>query len=301
MVRENEKTPIPVLFAHKMDELPVGTTTALAVSDAGIRASWRWLEGDDRADRVRRAFEQGILTGASIGFRPIEREPNKSGGWIYRKWSLLEWSLCAIPSNPFATRQLKQLGLLEDTMNEYSPAEIRQMIARAMDGAVGRAVQQQLTGKVDDDSPCATYRTPSECPAGRRCGKRSPTEPESRCLGPTGGGRCPLRGLAGTAPGARSFTGLRDDEPIEIDDASWSHPYAIAQRAADECTALQRAAAREAAEEQARFTALSPWLDTAGPYDLELARREALRFPPHVVKLMPLRLRRQLHLELLGE
>src|SRR5574338_119000 len=63
------KNPV-VLLGHDYGALPVGSTTALdVVPGEGVRARFRWLENDAFADRVRNAFEQGVLRAASIGFR----------------------------------------------------------------------------------------------------------------------------------------------------------------------------------------------------------------------------------------
>jgi hypothetical protein len=100
-------------YGHFQEEpLPVGSTTRLdLVPGKGIRATWKWLKNDAFADRVRNAFEQGILRAASIGFLPIEPESNGQGGFRFTKWQLLEWSLVAVPANPDAVRTLKSLKL----------------------------------------------------------------------------------------------------------------------------------------------------------------------------------------------
>lgn len=104
-----------VLFGHDYSALPVGVTTAINVTAQGINATWRWLENDPMADRVRNAFEQGVLNAASIGFLPVETAPAGPGlGRRYTKWQLLEWSLVPVPSNPEAVRTLKRLDLWRD-------------------------------------------------------------------------------------------------------------------------------------------------------------------------------------------
>jgi HK97 family phage prohead protease len=101
-----------VLFGHDRSALPVGSTTTLVVLPGrGIRARWRWLEGDAFAARVKNAFEQGVLRAASIGFLPQASEPNASGGRRFLKWELLEWSLVPLPANADAVRALKALDL----------------------------------------------------------------------------------------------------------------------------------------------------------------------------------------------
>jgi HK97 family phage prohead protease len=44
----------------------------------------------------------GVLRAFSVGFNPIEYKPNKSGGYDYDRWELMEVSLVAIPANPGA-------------------------------------------------------------------------------------------------------------------------------------------------------------------------------------------------------
>lgn len=88
--------------------IPVGTTKSLEIIPGkGIRATGiDWLEGDEFADRVRNAWAQGKIRGASIGFLPIEARPNTHGGYDHLRWKLLEWSLVPIPANPTAIRRV---------------------------------------------------------------------------------------------------------------------------------------------------------------------------------------------------
>ncbi len=104
-----------LLWGHDYSELPIGTVERIsAEADQGLRARWRWLEGDARAERVKNAWRQGVVRAASVGFIPRREEPNEFGGRDVIAWELLEISLVAIPANPFATRVLKNLGLLAD-------------------------------------------------------------------------------------------------------------------------------------------------------------------------------------------
>jgi HK97 family phage prohead protease len=106
-----QRNPV-LLWGHDASALPIGTVTQLTVEPArGLRARWRWLVGDAFADRVKNAWDQGIIRAASIGFMPTESSPNKLGGYDHRQWELLEISLVAIPANAEATRQFKALGL----------------------------------------------------------------------------------------------------------------------------------------------------------------------------------------------
>jgi HK97 family phage prohead protease len=104
------KNPV-VLFGHKYDAIPVGVSTSIEMHPFGLVASWKRLEGDEFASRVRNAFDQGVLRAASVGFKPLASQPRKGGGSTYTEWDLLEWSIVAVPANPEAVRTLKSAGL----------------------------------------------------------------------------------------------------------------------------------------------------------------------------------------------
>lgn len=86
--------------------IPVGTSRGLEVLPGrGLRTRGiEWLEGDEFAARVRNAWEQGVVKGASVGFIPLEYAPNSDGGYDISRWRLLEFSLVPIPANPEAVR-----------------------------------------------------------------------------------------------------------------------------------------------------------------------------------------------------
>jgi HK97 family phage prohead protease len=108
-----ERNPV-LCWAHSPDGLPIGSITHLSADSAGIRMMWKWLENDPLADRVKNAWEQGIVRAASIGFIPKRSVRNEYGGQDHREWELLEVSLVPVPANPTAVRTLKSLGLWGD-------------------------------------------------------------------------------------------------------------------------------------------------------------------------------------------
>ncbi len=106
-----ERNPV-VLFGHDIHALPIGRTEHLRiVPGKGITASFSFLKGDEFATRVKNAFDQKALNGASVGFIPKKSEPLTGGGRRYTRWELLEWSLVTVPANSAAVRVLKSLGL----------------------------------------------------------------------------------------------------------------------------------------------------------------------------------------------
>jgi len=103
-----------VNYGHQRDAqgaLPVATATVLRRVGDRWRMRWRWLENDPFADRVRNAWDQGVLRAASIEFIPLASEPNAEGGTDYTRWELVGVALCAVPANPEAVRMCKALGL----------------------------------------------------------------------------------------------------------------------------------------------------------------------------------------------
>ncbi len=112
------KSPV-LMWAHGGSDgyasVPIGSVTALEVMPGhGVRAEWKWLEGDPFADRIKNAWKQGVVRASSIGFKPLTYIKNGTGNDI-ETWELLELSLCAIPMNPEAVRSLKALGLMDGT------------------------------------------------------------------------------------------------------------------------------------------------------------------------------------------
>src|SRR3990167_5594388 len=135
------KAPV-LMWSHggsdRYASLPIGTVTSLNVTPGqGITASWRWLENDPMADRVRNAWEQGVVRGTSIGFRPTKMEPNTEGGVDHLAWELLELSVCPIPANPEAVRTLKALGLMDEKAIELGDNDKRSRIEAAIDEKFG--------------------------------------------------------------------------------------------------------------------------------------------------------------------
>jgi HK97 family phage prohead protease len=138
----NFRRSAPLLWAHNYREIPIGTVTSVDVRSDGLRAYWRWLEGDEFADRVKNAWDQGVVRAASIGFRPRHSVPNEEGGMDIKTWELLEVSLCPVGANPEAVRTLKALGLaedgepyllLDDERMSWTPRSIAQAAAAAVE------------------------------------------------------------------------------------------------------------------------------------------------------------------------
>jgi HK97 family phage prohead protease len=162
-----KRNPI-VMFGHDNGGIPVAKSVSLTVQPGkGIVADFAWLRDDPFADRVRNAFEQGVLNGASVGFQPLTYEPNGSRGWRYTEWELLEWSLVPVPANAHAVKALKRLGLDMPTPAAQLAATLDQLTSvlkagrvlsganedrlRQASGLLGEVLDQLETSEESDD------------------------------------------------------------------------------------------------------------------------------------------------------
>ncbi len=85
----------------------IGRSVTLTTDDAGIVADFELRPAANEADPqniVRLLWDGGWVRTASIGFRPIEMQPNEFGGNDITAWEMIEWSLVPIPANAAALR-----------------------------------------------------------------------------------------------------------------------------------------------------------------------------------------------------
>jgi len=102
------KNPV-VMWGHSYYQPSdvIGRTVNLETTDGGIMADFELrpaANDQDPQNIVRLLWEGGWVRTASIGFRPIEMQPNEFGGNDITAWELLEWSLVPIPANADALR-----------------------------------------------------------------------------------------------------------------------------------------------------------------------------------------------------
>lgn len=69
----------------------------------GIEIVAEIAEGFADADNAWKMIQAGLVTALSIGFRPIERKRNSSGGITFTRIDLFELSVVTIPMNADAT------------------------------------------------------------------------------------------------------------------------------------------------------------------------------------------------------
>lgn len=102
-----------------------------------------------KIDAIITLIERDVLRAVSVGFAPIEWEPlDKSrpmGGRRYKKQSLLEASVVAVPSNPAALALAKSLNLDDSILNiafreipNIEPAGVQEPVASDRKAHVAR-------------------------------------------------------------------------------------------------------------------------------------------------------------------
>jgi HK97 family phage prohead protease len=96
--------PVALLWQHKHD-MPIGWVRAIEVRGAGLWIEAEVAQGLGQANEVWRMVEANLVTGYSLGFRPIAAEPLRGKGLRYTKWELLEVSAVTVPANPAAKIQ----------------------------------------------------------------------------------------------------------------------------------------------------------------------------------------------------
>lgn len=110
------KNPI-ALFGHD-NAFPIGTWENVRVEGGKLLGKLKLAEAGTsaRIDELRSLVQQKILRAVSVGFKPVETEPNGNRGIRFLKQELLETSLVSVPANPAALAVAKSLNLSDDTM-----------------------------------------------------------------------------------------------------------------------------------------------------------------------------------------
>jgi HK97 family phage major capsid protein len=109
------RNPI-ALFGHKSDFI-IGHWEDVKIASGKLIGTLKLLPAgiSERLDEIRAAVEAGILRTVSVGFRPLEAEPMKTGrGTRFKISELVECSLVSIPMNPNAMQLAKELNLSDD-------------------------------------------------------------------------------------------------------------------------------------------------------------------------------------------
>jgi len=110
------KNPV-VCWAHKYDELPIAKCVDLRAAPDALRATAEFAT-HELAENVFQLYKGGFLSAVSVGFIPIEQEPNADGGHDITRAELLEFSGVAVPSNEEALLIAAAKGLALEVVPE---------------------------------------------------------------------------------------------------------------------------------------------------------------------------------------
>lgn len=129
------KNPLPLLLHHDA-KLPVGRAKFHKPTADGVtfEASLPQIDSDGvvkaRVDEAWDSVKAGLITGVSIGFRPLDNavEPLKSGGLRFKRVEVGELSLVTIPANMSATiltvKSLDQAASGQNTSGVTDPPPV---------------------------------------------------------------------------------------------------------------------------------------------------------------------------------
>lgn len=130
------KNPV-VLFGHRYHDLPIGKNMWIKADEKGLIAKTQYANHEE-AEKVYQYRKDGFPLAESVGFIPLEyKTPTYKNGeaiWdsndleymglskkdlkgvraVYTKWSMLEYSDVAVPSNPEALELAKAKGLIKE-------------------------------------------------------------------------------------------------------------------------------------------------------------------------------------------
>ena len=114
------KNPV-YMWAHDYRRTPIGTVPRVWVENRILFNTVRFDEDDAFAADIARKYRSGVLRAQSVGFRPLEFEERRGGGFEFTRAELLEISGVAIPMNAHALRKgltaARAWMLFQDALN----------------------------------------------------------------------------------------------------------------------------------------------------------------------------------------
>jgi HK97 family phage prohead protease len=125
----------PVMLAQHDANKLIGRWPSIEVKNGRLEALGEFAPEavSELADEYCRLAKGGIIRAVSVGFIPIEYEPRRGGGYLFKRWDLLELSLVSVPANPNALVIERRLS--GSTASRVDP-ELRELI-----GQLGRAIR----------------------------------------------------------------------------------------------------------------------------------------------------------------
>lgn len=146
------KNPI-VLWGHNHNELPIGKTVGLTLDKTSKELIFDIaFASTEKGREVESLVKDGILRATSIGFmvNNWEYEADK-GVFLLDDTELFEISIVNVPANPEALAVGEDKGLETDVeVKSISKDEIRQMVAEAIESALGEKEEPKEADEVEE-------------------------------------------------------------------------------------------------------------------------------------------------------
>lgn len=142
---------IPLLWQHNATK-PVGLVRFDKASKDGItfEASLPKIDEPgtlkDRVDEAWQSVKLGLVSAVSIGFRSLDYEIMKDGGWRFTAIEILELSLVTIPANADATITL--IKSIDDEQRAASGQSAAVVVRPSLTGVAVKSTQKTPTRKL---------------------------------------------------------------------------------------------------------------------------------------------------------
>lgn len=196
-----EKNPV-ALFSHTSWEPPIGRASGVGVKNGKLVGDIEFASADiyPFADTIYRLVDGGYLKAVSVGFMPTDwvftNDKNRPYGIDFKKQSLLEISICAVPCNPNALQEARSVGIDTRPLVEWAEKvldsgdtvflprkELESLRLKAKEAASGSAapgaVEERAMGEGDGSGADALVGAPlGSCGRSNEedCGMKDPQE-----------------------------------------------------------------------------------------------------------------------------
>ncbi len=143
-----KNSQVPILWAHKMDELPLGKSFQLYEDDKGLFVKANLPKVDPRMHSLIAQIKLGSIQEMSIGYFVEDYEMKKDGIRLLKKINLFEISLVNKAMNPQAKvtgfKSFETLRDIEQTLtdNGFSNKEAKTLISKVKEFTSQRDASQ---------------------------------------------------------------------------------------------------------------------------------------------------------------
>lgn len=120
-----KRNPV-ALFSHMSWDPPIGRASNVSVMNDQLVGDIEFASADvyEFADTIFRLVKGGFLNAVSVGFKPKEwaftSDKNRPYGIDFKKQTLLEISVCAVPCNPAALGEARSAGIDTAPLREWA-------------------------------------------------------------------------------------------------------------------------------------------------------------------------------------